>query len=142
MSPAPHLFVALSGHGFGHLAQAAPVLNALRRRLPALRLTVQSPLSGEILQARIAGELTHIPEATDLGMIMASALEVKTAESLAAYRAFHADWEDPPCPANGTAQGACAGFTVRQYSLSAAGRRRPGGDSGGGAVLFELGRYP
>ncbi len=94
MSPASHhLFVALSGHGFGHLAQAAPVLNALRRRLPALRLTVQSPLPGDVLRARIAGELTHIPEATDLGMIMASALEVKTAESLAAYRAFHADWE-------------------------------------------------
>jgi hypothetical protein len=93
MFSAPHLFVALSGHGFGHLAQAAPVLNALRRRLPALRLTVQSALSGDVLQARIAGELTHIPEATDLGMIMASALEVKTAESLTAYRAFHADWE-------------------------------------------------
>jgi len=93
MSPAPHLFVALSGHGFGHLAQAAPVLNALRRRLPGLRLTVQSALSGDVLQARIADELTHIPEATDLGMIMASALEVKAAASLAAYRAFHADWE-------------------------------------------------
>jgi len=94
VSPAPHLFVALSGHGFGHLAQAAPVLNALRRRLPALRLTVQSTLSGDVLQARIAGALTLIPEAADLGMIMASALEVKVAASLAAYRAFHADWEN------------------------------------------------
>ena len=94
MSSAPHLFVALSGHGFGHLAQAAPVLNALRRHLPALRLTVQSALSGEVLRARINGELTHIPEATDLGMIMASALEVKTAVSLVAYREFHADWEN------------------------------------------------
>ncbi|MFO1433492.1 MAG: hypothetical protein U1F76_25915 [Candidatus Competibacteraceae bacterium] len=93
MSLAPHLFVALSGHGFGHLAQAAPVLDALRRRLPALRLTVQTSLSGEVLRARIAGELTHVPEATDLGMIMASALEAKTAESRVAYREFHADWE-------------------------------------------------
>ena len=94
MSPAPHLFVALSGHGFGHLAQAAPVLNALRRRLPTLRLTVQSALPGEVLRARIAGELAHILEATDIGMIMASALEVKTIESLAAYREFHADWKN------------------------------------------------
>lgn len=94
MPPMPHLFVALSGHGFGHLAQVAPVLAALRRRLPALRLTVQSPLPSTVLQARIAGEMTHIAAAADLGLIMASALEVKAAESLAAYRAFHTDWED------------------------------------------------
>jgi hypothetical protein len=30
----PHLFVDISAHGFGHLAQVAPVLNALGRRLP------------------------------------------------------------------------------------------------------------
>jgi len=39
-----HLLVTICAHGFGHLGQSAPVLNALRRRLPALRLTVASTL--------------------------------------------------------------------------------------------------
>ena len=36
----PHLLVALSSHGFGHLSQAAPVVNQLRTEIPGLRVTV------------------------------------------------------------------------------------------------------
>jgi hypothetical protein len=39
-----HLLATICAHGFGHLGQSAPVLNALRRPLPALRLTVASTL--------------------------------------------------------------------------------------------------
>ena len=38
MKPDPHLLLAVSGHGYGHLAQCAPVINALWQRLPRLRL--------------------------------------------------------------------------------------------------------
>ncbi len=89
----PHLFVALSGHGFGHLAQIAPVLNALRRRQSALRLTVQCAIPEAVLRRRIHGDFEYIPEATDVGMVMASAVDTLAPESLAAYRAFHADWK-------------------------------------------------
>lgn len=90
----PHGYVALSGHGFGHLAQAAPVLNEWRRRCPGARLTIQTVLPEEILRERIAGEFTVITGAADFGMLMVNALEVKVAESLAAYRAFHAEWAE------------------------------------------------
>jgi len=93
MSKVPHLVVALSSHGFGHLAQVAPVLNTLRQCLPMLRLTIQTSLSQAILRKRITGDFTHIPEATDIGMIMANALEVRVKESLAAYRSWHSHWE-------------------------------------------------
>lgn len=92
MNPIPHLFVALSGHGLGHLAQTAPVLNALRRQLPQLRLTIQSSLSAETLQKRIIGDFELIPQAADFGMIMANAITVLAQESLSTYRDFHADW--------------------------------------------------
>lgn len=92
MTRSPHLWVVLSGHGFGHLAQAAPVLNALRRRLPALKLTIQSPLPDALLRARIEGEFEQLREAADVGMVMANAVDVRLAESRAAYQAFHADW--------------------------------------------------
>ncbi|MBZ4192813.1 MAG: hypothetical protein LAE24_00690 [Candidatus Contendobacter sp.] len=89
-----YLYVALSGHGFGHLAQVGPVLNEWRRRWPEARLTVQSALPAEVLRQRIGGEFTVVTGAADFGMIMADALTVRVAESLAAYRAFHAEWDE------------------------------------------------
>jgi hypothetical protein len=88
----PHLLTYISGHGFGHLSQVAPVLNALSSRLPGLRLTVCSKVPLQQLRSRIQGAFTHIDEAVDFGMVMASALDVLPEESLAAYREFHADW--------------------------------------------------
>lgn len=89
----PHLFVDISSHGFGHLAQAAPVLNELRARLPALQLTIRCGLPRERLALRIQGDFEHISSASDFGLAMKSALDVDRAASLARYRAFHADWE-------------------------------------------------
>ncbi|MBT9613126.1 MAG: hypothetical protein IV108_07665 [Burkholderiales bacterium] len=88
-----HLFVDLSAHGLGHLAQTAPVLNALRARLPALQLTIRCGLARERLALRIQGEFEHIPSASDFGLTMKSALDVDRAASLARYRAFHAAWD-------------------------------------------------
>lgn len=88
----PHLYVDISSHGFGHIAQTAPVLNELRRRFPGLRLTVRSGAPREILASRIEGEFAHIPEATDFGMCMESAVSVRVEESAASYATFHRDW--------------------------------------------------
>lgn len=88
----PHLLTYISGHGFGHVAQTAPVLNRLRQLLPALRLTICSSAPVEILQTRINGDFDHLPHAADFGMVMASALDVLADESLAAYQAFHREW--------------------------------------------------
>jgi len=89
-----HLYVALSGHGFGHLAQVAPVLNEWRRRWPRARLTVQSALSETVLRRRIGGEFAVIAGAADFGMVMVDALAAKVPESLTAYRAFHREWTE------------------------------------------------
>ncbi len=93
MIDTPHLYVALSGHGFGHLAQVAPVLNVLRQHRPTIRLTLQSLLPEAVLRARISGDFAVAAGAADFGMLMVDALEAKVAESLAAYRTFHAEWE-------------------------------------------------
>lgn len=89
-----HLFVDISGHGLGHLAQAAPVLNALRIARPDLRLTLRSGLPRERLALRIAGEFTHIHEASDFGYVMDNALDIDLPASAARYREFHADWPE------------------------------------------------
>ena len=89
----PHLLVAITAHGYGHVAQTAPVVNALRRRLPALRLTLYTDLSRDFLAGRFDGDFTHIARSPDVGMCMRNALEVDAAASGRAYRQFHHHWE-------------------------------------------------
>jgi len=88
----PHLFVDISAHGLGHLAQAAPILNALRERLPELRLTVRSGLPLAKLRARLAGEFTHLEGRSDFGFVMRDAVRIDPAATAAAYRQQHAGW--------------------------------------------------
>jgi UDP:flavonoid glycosyltransferase YjiC (YdhE family) len=89
----PHLVVSISGHGFGHVAQTAPVLNALHQMMPQLRLTVRSTVPLAHLRSRIKAPFIHLPSEGDIGMAMSSAVDVCVEESRAAYRAFHAGWE-------------------------------------------------
>lgn len=89
-----HLYIDISSHGLGHLAQTAPVLNALRARLPALRLTIRSGLTHAQLARRVVGDFQHIPQASDFGLKMHDATAVDVEASLAAYRAVHRDWDE------------------------------------------------
>jgi hypothetical protein len=89
----PHLVVSISGHGFGHVAQTAPILKLLHQLLPQLRITVRSAVPPSHLRSRIHAPFTHLPSEGDIGMVMSSALDVHGAASRAAYRAFHADWD-------------------------------------------------
>lgn len=88
----PHLFVDISSHGLGHLAQVAPVLNALRELRPEVRLTVRSGLTAARLSTRIAGAFAHLEARSDFGFVMHDAVRIDLAATAQAYRAAHADW--------------------------------------------------
>ncbi len=88
-----HLVVSITGHGFGHVAQTAPILNLLHERMPELRLTVRSAAPLAHLRSRIHAPFQHLPSEGDIGMVMSSALDVRAGDSCAAYRAFHDSWE-------------------------------------------------
>lgn len=88
----PHLFVDISAHGFGHLAQTGPVLGALAARLPGLQLTIRSGLSTAQLRLRIGHPFRHIDGSSDVSFVMHDATRVDRDASAAAYRAAHADW--------------------------------------------------
>lgn len=87
-----HLLVDISAHGFGHVAQAAPVVNELARRLPGLRVTLRSAAPPALLKQRFACEFDHVPVAPDFGMAMVDAVRVDVSRSLDAYREYHFDW--------------------------------------------------
>ncbi|MBK8181643.1 MAG: hypothetical protein IPK63_01490 [Candidatus Competibacteraceae bacterium] len=93
MATMKQLYVALSGHGFGHLAQVAPVLVAFQDRWPDVSLTLQSALPEAVLRQRIARPFACVAGAADFGMVMVDALQAKIPESLAAYRSFHREWD-------------------------------------------------
>ncbi|MBT6119548.1 MAG: hypothetical protein HOH66_16925 [Rhodospirillaceae bacterium] len=90
--PALHLLVAISSHGYGHATQTAPVLNALRARLPGLRLTVATGVPRALLEERIEGPFDLIERRSDFGMAMASAIEVDLEASARRYEAIHLAW--------------------------------------------------
>jgi hypothetical protein len=92
LSGGSHLLLAVSDHGYGHLAQVAPVVNRLRGRRPDLRLTVMSDLPQTVLGTRLDGAFTHLACAVDPLMRMHSAWEVNVPASCRAWREFHRDW--------------------------------------------------
>lgn len=87
-----HLLVDISAHGYGHIAQTAPVLNLLAQRRPELRITVRSHAPSEYLRQRIHFPFEHHQTSLDFGMAMFDAVSVDVPRSLAAYRDYHADW--------------------------------------------------
>ena len=88
----PHLFVDISSHGLGHLAQTAPILNELCQLLPDLRLTVRSGLPLARLRGRISGEFAHLEGRSDFGFVMHDAVRIDLAATAKAYREQHDDW--------------------------------------------------
>jgi len=87
------LLVAISHHGLGHLAQAAPVLNALHAARPDLEFVVWSGVAEAALAARIHAPFRHRHEPADVGLAMHDAVRVDLDASRAAYLAFHQDWD-------------------------------------------------
>lgn len=88
-----HLFLAVTAHGYGHLAQAAPVVAALARRLPGLRITLQSDIDPGFARSRLPPGFTQIHEATDLGLLMDGPLGTRWSDSLIRYTDFEADYD-------------------------------------------------
>lgn len=70
------------------------MVNALRRHLPALRVTVRTALPHGLLRRRLEGEFHLVPAPTDVGLVMGSALEVLVEETARAYAELHRSWEE------------------------------------------------
>ena len=91
--PPPHLLVAISSHGFGHLSQVAPVVNRLHELIPQLKITIRAALPEEQLRSRLHHFDTLQHATDDFGMVMNHAFSVDTHASLARYQSLHQDWD-------------------------------------------------
>ena len=90
----PHLLLAVTAHGFGHLAQCAPVVEELGRRIPGLRVTLQGDIDPRFAARRLPPGFTQIGPAADVGLLMDGPLRTRWAESLEAYRAFESGYQE------------------------------------------------
>ncbi len=84
----------VSGHGYGHLAQAAPVIARLLEHPRAPRVVLRTRVDPRVVHGRLGREVEIIDHEVDVGMIMASPNAVRREASHRAHLAFHARWAD------------------------------------------------
>jgi hypothetical protein len=84
----PHLYVCVTAHGFGHLAQLSPIVTELVDRVPGLRVTLQSTVSSDFATECLPAGFMHHQEAMDVGMPMDNPLDTRWPEAVKAYTRF------------------------------------------------------
>jgi len=89
----PHMVIDISYHGFGHTAQVAALVPALRRRVPDMRLTLRTGVPEPVLRDAIPGDFMLRPGPADLGLSMFGPEQVDVDSSTRAYAELHDRWD-------------------------------------------------
>lgn len=87
------LLVDITAHGFGHLAQTAPIVRATCDKCPGLDVVVRTGLPEEVVAGRIAAPIRVVSSDMDFGMVMRSPLEVDRLASYDRYAALHENYD-------------------------------------------------
>ncbi len=87
-----HLHVAVTAHGYGHLAQVAPVVRELRRRTADLQITLQGNIDPQFAVARLPAGVHYIDRPADVALPMTGPLHAQWQAGLEVYRAFDAEY--------------------------------------------------
>lgn len=72
----------ISGHGFGHLSQMAPVLNRINELRPDSRFLIRCPLPEAEIRARLDFDFELDPVQVDVGVVQKNAVEEDREASL------------------------------------------------------------
>ena len=89
-----HVVVDISAHGFGHLAQTAPLLEALSARRPDVRFTIRCALPAAEIERRIAVPVDIVPSADDFGVVTGDGVEIDVESTVRAYVTLAARWRE------------------------------------------------
>lgn len=87
------LVIDISGHGFGHLMQIAPVVRELREHLSDDAIVVRCSLPVDIIDDALGPGLRTRPAPPDIGMRMSAPHIVAADDTLAAYREMICNWD-------------------------------------------------
>lgn len=86
------LLISISSHGFGHFSMTAPVINQLLAE-NNVEIILRTQVPEYLIQSRLNAPVTIIHESADFGMKMDSSLDVDFAQSAAAYKTLHSQWD-------------------------------------------------
>lgn len=90
---AQRILFALSWHGYGHLGQAAPVIQALTCRKPEIEIIVRSGIPEFKLREKLGDGIQIQSANLDIGMIQKDALNIDFDKTAHKYDQFHNQWE-------------------------------------------------
>lgn len=88
-----NIFCALSGHGFGHLSQLAPVINILGVTEPRPRIMVAGMLDRTVVERFVHVEFQLDASARDIGLVQSDPLIVDFKATYASYVAMQQNWD-------------------------------------------------
>lgn len=84
------ILCSITFHGYGHLSQAAPILNQLSLRFPRLRFVIQCAAPTALLRHWFDFDFEHDQAELDIGIPMRNAL---TADVDATYQYYRQQWQ-------------------------------------------------
>ena len=90
----PLIWAAISGHGFGHAAQVVPVLNALHRLVPDLRVLLRTTVSPSFFKDRLVPPWDLSPVQQDVGCIQNGPLKIDVETTWREHHRFHSSWDE------------------------------------------------
>ena len=90
----PLIWAAISAHGFGHAAQVVPVLNALSRIVPNLRVLLRTMVPESFFRNRLMVPWKLIAVQQDIGCLQDGPLTIDADATWRAHHQFHLAWND------------------------------------------------
>ncbi|MBL8039429.1 MAG: hypothetical protein JNN16_18185 [Nitrospira sp.] len=90
----PLIWAAISAHGFGHAAQVVPVLNALGRLVPDLRVLLRTAVPASFFVDRLKIPWETSPVQQDVGCIQQGPITINIEATWHAHHQFHSTWDE------------------------------------------------
>jgi uncharacterized protein (TIGR00661 family) len=87
------VLIALSSHGFGHLGQTAPAIQALKSRKPEVEIIVRGRLPAFKLREKLGDDIRIQSADLDIGFVQKDALTIDFDKTIHEYERFHRQWD-------------------------------------------------
>lgn len=89
-----HVCLDIFDHGYGHLAQIAPVANRLRIHIPDIKLTIWSRIPAGVVSRFVSGPIQFAPAAAEAKVHTAGPSKILVEETATEFRGLHENWPD------------------------------------------------
>ena len=90
----PLIWAAISGHGFGHAAQVVPVLNALGRLVPDIRVLLRTTVPATFFKDRLLIPWETSAVQQDVACVQRGPMTIDVEATWREHHRFHSTWHE------------------------------------------------